>query len=71
MKTNPVRPFVVFRPLPTGGRIYVGALTITGGIAKEERDMSNARRFSHRQALAVCARNGASWIVANVNPPGR
>jgi len=33
--------------------------------------MTYARRFTHRQALAVCARNGAAWMIANVNPPAR
>jgi len=71
MTTDNQRPFVVFKTLPSGGRSYVLALTRTGAVQREGYDMTYARRFSHRQALAVCARNGAAWMLANVNPPGR
>jgi hypothetical protein len=71
MKTDNQRPFVVFKALPTGGRSYVLALTRTGAVQSEGYDMTYARRFSHRQALAVCARNGSAWMIANVNPPAR
>jgi len=71
MKTDLLRPFVVCRLLPSGGRVYVSKLTMSGAVGAEVRDMTDARRFSHRHALAVCARNGALWIIANVNPPAR
>jgi hypothetical protein len=71
MKTDNQRPFVVCKALHTGGRSYVLTLTRTGAVQKEGYDMTYARRFTHRQALAVCARNGAAWMIANVNPPGR
>jgi hypothetical protein len=68
MTTDNQRPFVVFKTLPSGGRSYVLALTRTGAVNAEGYDKTNARRFSHRQALAVCARNGKAWLIANVNP---
>jgi hypothetical protein len=68
MKNDNRLPFVVFKTLPSGGRSYVLALTRTGAVQREGYDMTYARRFTHRQALVVCARNGKAWMIANVNP---
>lgn len=65
MKTDNTRPFVVFKELITGGRSYVLTLTRTGAVASQGYDRTFARAFTHRQALAVCARNGAAWMIAN------